>query len=137
MEIQNKTTRLSFPTSRYVLYAVIGFVIWLSGVVLIRILSDSFFENQSALPLMFGVSLVLGFVIQLISPMLVKQPMRDTMIPIAFICGFALMLDGFAIGFTDIYSANTEVKVSVGAWLLWTFGTQLLITLFMVNRTNE
>ncbi|MEM6528234.1 MAG: hypothetical protein AAF653_08055 [Chloroflexota bacterium] len=132
-----RSIRLTFSTGQYVLYAVVGFVIWLSGVVLVRVLGSRFFESDTILMILYGVSLVLGVAIQSITPLLVRQPMKDTLIPLVFVCGFALMCDGIAIGFTDIYSADSVMKVGVGGWLLWTFGTQLIISLIIVNRANN
>lgn len=132
-----KNVRLTFSTTQYLIFAVIGFVIWASGVVIVRVLGASFFDTSSILAVLYGVSVIVGVVIQFASPMLVRQAMKDTLIPLVFICGVALMLDGVAIGFTNVYSADTAMKVSVGGWLLWTFGTQLVITLFIVNRAHN
>jgi uncharacterized iron-regulated membrane protein len=67
----------------------------------------------------------------------VRLPPRDTLVPVMVICGAALMMDGIAIAFTEIYSSETAVNVVVGGWLLWTFGTQIIISIVMIGRQSR
>ena len=60
--------------------------------------------------------------------------MRETLIP-AFVMIFTtLLLDGLAIGFTNLYGGTIEMELAAAGWLLWTFGSQVLITVLFVAR---
>lgn len=137
-EKSTQTGRSTFTTTQHAVYGLIGFIIWLIGVGLVRILGPGFFEPGSfLLLLMFATSIPFGFVIQYIIPPLIRLPLRETLIPITVMCGTALICDGIAIAFTNVYSADTTIKMTVGGWLLWTFGLQLVITLVLVGRAHN
>lgn len=126
---------LRFSTRQYLTYAILAFGIWLTGVVIVRLLPDVAFDANESWPIvMFIASIGLGVVTQLVLPLLMRLPLRDTLVPVMTICGSALVLDGMAIAFTDIYSSQTTTKVVVGGWLLWTFGTQIIISIIMIGR---
>lgn len=132
---QRAVIRLDFAASQYARFAGLAFGIWLAGVVLVRALPSSSFDTDEPWPVvLFAVSIVLGVVTQWSAPISTGVRAHDALIPIIFVAGVALVLDGIAIGFTEIYSDETDVKVVVAGWLLWTFGTQILISLAMVAR---
>lgn len=128
---------LRFSARQYLAYGILAFGIWLSGVMIVRLLPDAAFDADEAWPIvMFVASIGLGVVTQLVLPLIIRLPFRDTLVPVMMICGSALVLDGMAIAFTDIYSSQTATKVVVGGWLLWTFGTQIIISIFMIGRRH-
>jgi hypothetical protein len=127
-----------FSPRQHATFVAIAFGIWLTGVVVVRLLPGAAFDTDEPWPiLLFVASIGLGVVMQLIVPVLVRLPTRETLVPIMVICGAALMMDGIAIGFTHIYSNETAVNVVVGGWLLWTFGTQIIISIFMIGRQSR
>ncbi|GEM_PF-1821452 len=131
-------SRPTYTANQYLLYIVIGFVIWVSGVILVRLLGSAVFSQDSPILLLFfGASIPFGILIQYLIPLIIRQPMQNMMIPIIVMVATTLMLDGIAITFTDIYSAETSMKMVVGGWLLWTFGTQLVVSLIVINRANN
>jgi hypothetical protein len=87
--------------------------------------------------LRFVASIGLGVVMQLAIPVLVRLPPRETLVPVMLTCGAALMIVGVAIVFTEIYSSETTVNVVVGGWLLWTFGTQIIISILVIGRQSR
>lgn len=127
-----------YSLQQHLTYVMLAFAIWLTGVVIVRVLPDSAFDMDESWPiLLYAASIGLGIGTQLAAPLMTRLPAPQTLIPIMVICGIALMLDGLAIGFTDIYSSDVETKVVVGGWLLWTFGTQLVISILMVGRAQR
>ncbi len=132
------SARLSFSLNQYLYYVVLGIFIWITGVVIIRIIGPSFFVVENSLLFsLFIASIPLGFAVQFSIPTLIRLPMKDTLIPGLVIVIAAIISDGLAITYTDIYSSDISTKMVVGGWLLWTFGFQLLITLIIVNIANS
>ncbi len=129
---------LRFSARQYGAFVAIAFGIWLTGVAAVRLLPDAAFDPDEAWPiLLFAVSIGLGIGTQLVVPFLVRLPFRETLVPVMALCGSALMMDGLAIAFSDIYTSDTDNKVVVGGWLLWTFGTQIVISIAMIGRHNR
>ena len=127
-----------FRVQDYATYLAIAFAIWMAGVVVVRVLGPTAFDTDEPWPILLYLgSIGLGIVTQLVVPFLVRLPMAETLVPIIAICGCALVLDGIAIGFTDIYANEAETKMVVGGWLLWTFGTQIIISLVMIGRATR
>jgi hypothetical protein len=126
-----------FGARQHATYVAIAFGIWLTGVVIVRLLPNAAFDTDELWPiLLFVASIGLGVVMQLVIPVLVRLAPRDTLVPVMVICGAALMMDGIAIAFTEIYSSETAVNVVVGGWLLWTFGTQIIISIIMIGLAS-
>ncbi len=129
---------LSYSARQYASYVGLAFVVWLAFIPVVRALPASAYDTSEPWPiLLFVASIGLGIVTQLASPFLVRLPAERTLIPIVVICGCALMLDGIAISFTDIYSSDVEIKVFVGGWLLWTFGSQIIISMLIISRIRR
>lgn len=129
---------LRFDGRQYASFVALAFAIWLTGVAIVRVLPAAAFDADEPWPiLLFIASIGLGVTTQLLAPFLVRLPASETLVPIMTICGAALMMDGIAIAFTDIYSSETATKVVVGGWLLWTFGTQILISILMIGRLHR
>lgn len=134
----NSTDVTRFGAKQHATFAALAFAIWLTGVAVVRLLPASAFDADEPWPiLLFIASIGLGIATQLAAPVLTRLPARETLVPIMVICGTALMMDGVAIAFTDIYSGETATKVVVGGWLLWTFGTQVIISIVMTGRTRR
>lgn len=129
---------LRFRVQDHATYLAIAFTIWLAGVLLVRVLGPTAFDTDEPWPILLYLgSIGLGIVTQLVVPFLVRLPTPETLVPIMVICGCALVMDGIAIGFTDIYANDPETKMVVGGWLLWTFGTQIIISLTMIGRATQ
>ncbi len=134
----NSVDVLRYDGRQYAGFVAIAFAIWLTGVALVRLLPSAAFDADEPWPiLLFIVSIGLGVATQLLAPVLVRLPAPETLVPIMTICGAALMMDGLAIAFTDIYSSVTATKLVVGGWLLWTFGTQIIISILMIGRLHR
>ncbi len=129
---------LRFDAWQHATYVTIAFAIWLTGVVVVRLLPDTAFDTSEPWSiLLFVASIGLGVGTQLIVPTLVRLPLSETLVPVMALCGAALLMDGLAISFTDIYSDDIATKVVVGGWLLWTFGAQIIISIFIVGRSGN
>ncbi len=129
---------LRFDGRQYASFVALAFVVWLAFIPVVRALPASAYDTSEPWPiLLFIASIGLGITTQLLAPILVRLPARETLVPIMTICGAALMMDGIAIAFTDIYSSETATKVVVGGWLLWTFGTQIIISILMIGRLHR
>lgn len=126
-----------FTARQHAIFVALAFAIWLTGVVIVRLLGDAFDADEPWPILLFIASIALGVVTQLAIPILVRLPISETLVPVMVICGSALVMDGVAIAFTDIYSSDTATKVVVAGWLLWTFGTQIIISIFMIGRLDQ
>ena len=127
-----------YTALQHATYFGLAFSIWLTGVVVVRLLPESAFDTGEPWPIvLFFASIGLGIGTQLAMPLLVRLPMNETFVPVMVICGAALIMDGIAIAFTDIYSNDPETKLVVGGWLLWTFGTQIIISILMLGRTSD
>ncbi|MEM8925572.1 MAG: hypothetical protein AAGD35_18865 [Actinomycetota bacterium] len=126
---------LRFRVQDHATYLAIGAAIWLVGVVLVRALGPTAFDTDEPWPILLYLgSIALGVATQLAVPVLVRRPMAETLVPVMVMCGGVLAMDGIAIGFTDIYAGDAETKMVVGGWLLWTFGTQILVSVAMIGR---
>lgn len=129
---------LRFDARQHATYVAIAFGIWLTGVIAVRVLPEAAFDIDEPWPiLMFVASIGLGIATQLAIPFLVRLPFAETLVPVMVLCGSALMMDGLAIAFTDIYSDDTATKLVVGGWLLWTFGSQIIISIVMIGRRRR
>ncbi|MEM8925562.1 MAG: hypothetical protein AAGD35_18815 [Actinomycetota bacterium] len=127
---------LRFRVQDHATYLAIGAAIWLVGVVLVRALGPTAFDTDEPWPILLYLgSIPLGVATQLAVPVLVRRSMAETLVPVMVMCGGVLAMDGIAIGFTDIYADDAEAKMVVGGWLLWTFGTQILISVTMIGRS--
>lgn len=129
---------LRYTPRQHATYVALAFSIWLTGVAVVRVLPNSAFDTSGPGPIaLFVASIALGVGTQLAIPLLVRLPMDKTFVPVMVICGAALIMDGIAIAFTDIYSSDLDTKVIVGGWLLWTFGTQIIISIVMLGRIRD
>lgn len=139
MSQQNVQLNFSaYSTMQYIFYSVIGFIIWLSGVILVRLVGTSVFSADSALLLVFfGLSIPIAVITMFVTSPICRLPMRDMLIPLLVMLATTLSLDGLAITFTDIYSADSEMARLVAGWLLWTFGMQTLVGMVMIARANN
>ncbi|MEO1647173.1 MAG: hypothetical protein AAFR67_18460, partial [Chloroflexota bacterium] len=79
------------------------------------------------------LSIPLGIVTMYVTRFLCRLSMDDMFIPILVMLFTTLTLDGLAVGFTDLYGTTNEMVRYAGGWLLWTFGTQIIITMLMVR----
>ncbi|MEO1254484.1 MAG: hypothetical protein AAFY41_06315 [Bacteroidota bacterium] len=82
---------------------------------------------------MYVLSIPIGIVTMYITRLLCRLSMDDMLMPILVMLFTTLTLDGLAVGFTDLYGATNETVRYAGGWLLWTFGTQIIITMLMVR----
>jgi len=132
---QQQVSQLSKATiSQYAFYMFIGFIIWVSGVVLVRLLGElAFAEGSSLLILLYVVSIPLGVVTMYVTRIICRVPMNEMLTPVLVMLFTTLMLDGFAVGFTQLYGETNEMVRYAGGWLLWTFGAQIVVTMLMVK----
>jgi hypothetical protein len=129
------TSRSDYSPTQYLFYTFVGVLIWISGVILIRVLGPDIVSQQSAMyPVLFVLSIPLGVVTQLVIRLVCRLPMREMLIPAFVMIFMALLLDGLAIGFTNLYGPSIEMELAAAGWLLWTFGAQVLISMWMVAR---
>lgn len=134
----SQTGRMNYSFAQYLVFMFVGFLIWLTGVVIVRVVGTSVFSIESALlPVFFFLSIPIGFINMIATAPIFRVQMRDMMTPALVMVATTLVLDGFAITFTDIYSADSDMTKLVAGWLLWSFGVQLVASIWLIGRANR
>ncbi len=137
-QLSSQTGRINYTFAQYLIFMFVGFIIWLTGVIIVRVVGTSVFSADSALlPIFFILSIPIGFINMIATAPIFRVPMRDMMIPALVMVATTLVLDGLAITFTDIYSADSDMAKLVAGWLLWSFGVQLVASMWLIGRANR
>ena len=129
--------RQKFTIAQYMLYMFVGFIIWLAGVIIVRAVGSTVFSEGNALLIVFFIlSIPVGFINTMVTRPIFRLPMRDMMIPILVMVFTTLTLDGLAVGFTDIYGIDSDLVRYAAGWLLWSFGMQIIASMWMIHRAS-
>ncbi|MEM9951000.1 MAG: hypothetical protein AAF846_05335 [Chloroflexota bacterium] len=128
--------RTEYTTGQYALFAITGFVIWVLGVVIVRLAGSSVFSADSILlPVFFSLSIPIAFVNTYATRPIFRLQMREMLVPVLVMVFITLMLDGLAISFTDIYSTDGDIVRYAGGWLLWSFGVQVVVSMWIIRQS--
>jgi hypothetical protein len=116
-------------------FVLIGVVIWLAFLILVRVLGTTVFTiGNPFLPVIFVVAIPMIIVtIYLVSGM-TGVSVRDMPMPVFVMTFTALMLDGLAVGFTELYGDTHEQIRASAAFLLWGGGLGMVCSLILANR---
>lgn len=121
-------------------FIFIGFIVWLSFLVLIRILGTTVFTiGSSLLPIIFVAAIPMIVVTIYVISAITGVAVQDMPMPVFVMTFTALLLDGLAVGFTELYGDTHEQIRASAAFLLWGGGLGMVCSLFLSNRkrTNE
>lgn len=122
-------------TKTNIKFVGIGFVLWLMFLILIRLIGATVFSTGNPLlPVMFLAAIPLVLVTIVLLGKITAVSMRDMPMPAFVMTLTALLLDGLAVGFTDLYGTSSDQVRASAAFLLWGAGMGLLCSLLLANR---
>lgn len=119
-------------------FVLIGVLVWLSFLILIRVLGTTVFTiGNPLLPVIFVAAIPMIIVtIYLVSNM-TGVAVRDMPMPVFVMTFTALLLDGLAVGFTELYGDTHEQVRASAAFLLWGGGLGMVCSLFLATMTGS
>jgi hypothetical protein len=117
------------------IFVGLGALFWLIGVLFIRFAGPLLLIEGSPLLLVpFAASFPASWVCIKAGEVAGKVKGHALLVACVIMNATALMLDGAALAlFPSIYGVTGSVLVLAAAWLLWTFGTGLLVVLPIVR----
>lgn len=136
-EIANSSSS-NYTMSQYILFGFVGFVIWVLGVIIVRLAGATVFSADNLLlPIFYILSIPIAVVNTMATRPIFRLQMKDMLTPILVMVFVTLMLDGLAVNFTDLYSTDNDIVRYAAGWLLWSFGIQVIASMWMINRVNK
>lgn len=116
----------------YLRYIPLGVVIWLAFLIFIRLVGSSVFSVGNPLLIVFFIAAfpLLWVTIIALAPIF-GVPVRKMFMPVVVMTLTALMIDGIAIGFIDLYGSSDDQVRAAAAYLLWGAGVGLLVSLWV------
>jgi len=112
-----------------------GLFLWFIFIFIIRLAGDTFFATGTTnLLVVFIVTIpAVLIMIPLVSRVL-GVSLHQMTVPIALISFTALLCDGIAVGFTDIYGSTPDQIAAAASFLLWGVGISLIGALWFERR---
>jgi hypothetical membrane protein len=115
---------------------VLGFVIWFIVLLFMRVLGASVFSEGNPWMVVFYLACFpAGGAFAYLMGAVLQVPMRDMLEPMAIFATIAIMMDGFAFGFTKWYGVG-EHELYSAAFLLWAPGVFFLCALWLIRRAK-
>jgi hypothetical protein len=122
------------PMTKDMKTVVAGVIVWGLVVVLMRVFEASVFSPGSPWLVVFYIlCFPLGLAFTPLMSRVLGVPVREMLRPLAILTIVAIVLDGLAFAFTDIYGVGAH-EVYSAAFLLWAPGIFLLCGLWLVDR---
>lgn len=134
------TTSLTrnLTVNRYILFVGLGFLLWLGFLLAIRAVgADIFATGSPTLIAVFVGTVPLAWATIALIAALTGVAQADMLKPVALMCTTALLLDGIAVGFTDLYGPTSDQIEAAAAFLLWGVGVTLLIAMWLARQTTS
>lgn len=114
-----------------------GFAIWFIVLLVVRALGAVVFsEGNPWLVVAYIACFPLGVAFTYVMRAVLGLPMREMLSPMAILAVIAIMMDGFAFGFTKFYGVG-EHELYAAAFLLWAPGVFLLCALWIIDRAAK
>lgn len=126
------------PVKYYLTFVVWGFFFWVAFLAVMRLLGPVVFSTKN--PLLFALfilSIPVVWVIIWGVAKLTRTPINEMLVPIVIIDFSALLLDGLAVGFTDVYGSTADQIAASAAYLLWGVALTLIMALWLSYRQVE
>jgi len=122
----------------HLLFAVIGFVIWLIFIVIARTLGPEILKPESTpLLIIYILSIPLLYILIWMVSKLTGVPLNQMLVPLVVITMVIITLDGIVIGFTNIYGeTDAQIRATAGP-LLYGPGIGLIMALFLGRGENH
>lgn len=123
--------------SNNVKVVVWGFVIWFIILLAVRGLGAAVFsEGNPWMVVAYIACFPLGVAFPYVMRPLLGLPMREMMPSMVILAVIAVMMDGFAFGFTKFYGVG-EHELYAAAFLLWAPGVFLLCAQWVIDRAAK
>lgn len=123
--------------TNHTLFIGLGFVVWLTFLIFIRLIGDTVFETNSPILAAFFIgSYPILYVTLVFLSRLTQVPMAEMFVPVVVMTFTALTFDGIAIGFTDFYGETDNQVRAAAAYLLFGAAGGMIVA-FLVGRGHE
>lgn len=119
-------------------FVALGALVWLIFLIFIRLLgADIMYLGNPVLMLLFIASTPLLIATIFVLSRLTATPVRDMPIPVTIMTFTALMLDGLAIAFTNLYGDSPDQIAASAAYLLFGGGLGILCSFLLAQRAEK
>lgn len=123
------------PMRYYLTFIGLGVFFWLAFLIAIRLIGTSVFTTGNPLLLVvFILSAPLVWLIIIAVARVTNTPTNEMLVPIVIIDFTALLLDGLAVGFTNLYGPTHDQIAAGSAYLLWGVALTLICALWFSYR---
>jgi hypothetical protein len=123
------------PARYYLTFMGLGVFFWLAFLIIIRLMGSTVFSTSNPLLLaVFILSIPLVLVIIIAVARVTNTPTHDMLVPIVIIDFTALLIDGLAVGFTNLYGPTHDQIAAAAAYLLWGVALTLIWALWLSYR---
>jgi hypothetical protein len=123
------------PLRYYLTFIVLGVFFWLAFLIAIRLIGPGVFSTGNPLLLVvcvLSIPLVWATVVGIAR--LTRTPLNEMLVPIVIIDFSAMLIDGLAVGFTDLYGPTHDQIAAAAAYLLWGVALTLICALWFSYR---
>jgi len=120
------------PMRYYLTFIGLGVLFWLAFLIVIRLIGTSVFTTGNPLLLvLFIVSAPAVWMIIVAVARVTNTPTNEMLAPIVIIDFTALLIDGLAVGFTNLYGPTHDQIAAAAAYLLWGVALTLICALWL------
>lgn len=121
----------------WIIYSLIGFALWLAGVVFVRIFGVGYLNLGVLHIITFILSGIVAWSSLWAIAALMGQRMADMAVPTMLMAAVALPLDGLVQSFAPwVYGETGLERALLSAWLLWFFACYLAGPLAAMRREH-
>lgn len=126
------------PLSHYLIFVGFGLLLWLIFLIAIRLIGSSVFSTGNPLLLLaFVLSIPLAPILIIAMSRLTRTPTSEMLIPVVISDITALLMDGLAVGFTDLYGPSYDQIAAAAAYLLWGVGLTLICAVWLSYQNKD
>jgi len=123
------------PTQYYLTFMGLGVFFWLAFLIVIRLIGSTVFTTGNPLLLVvFILSAPAVWMIIIAVARVTNTPTNEMLVPIVIIDFTALLIDGLAVGFTNLYGPTHDQIAAAAAYLLWGVALTLICALWLSYR---
>ena len=123
------------PMRYYLTFMGLGVFFWLAFLIVIRLMGSTVFTTGNPLLLvLFIVSAPAVWMIIIAVARVTNTPTNEMLVPIVIIDFTALLIDGLAVGFTNLYGPTHDQIAAAAAYLLWGVALTLICALWLSYR---
>jgi len=123
------------PMQYYLTFMGLGVFFWLAFLIVIRLMGSSVFTTGNPLLLaVYILSIPLVWIVIIAIARVTNTPTNEMLVPMVIIDFSALLIDGLAVGFTDLYGPTHDQIAASAAYLLWGVALTLICALWLSYR---